>query len=301
MTQFDRPLVALSLTAADESLLQYAGRLSEVFAWRDVDFVHIAAPDRRDDWDPGPLTQQLRAEVARRLPEQLAVARGVASYHAARGSRIDQLLRVAVEHQRDLIVMGHRRMRSGRRSLARRAAMVAPCSVWLAPEGSRPQIINILVPTDFSGHSADALAVAIDIARAAGLNQVRALHVFFDSSSVRFDEHLDEVLGNEEAEFERFLAGVQTHGVAVEPMFHESTHPPEAILRVVQQTETDLIVMNTRGRSQAASVLLGSTTSDVISGTSVPLLAVKHYGSKMTLLQALLNHRIWEEQTPKSN
>jgi hypothetical protein len=58
--------------------------------------------------------------------------------------------------------------------------------------------------------------------------------------------------------------------------------------------------MSTRGRSQAASVLLGSTTSDVIAGTHVPLLAVKHYGSKMTLLEALLNHRLWEP-APKTN
>jgi hypothetical protein len=35
--------------------------------------------------------------------------------------------------------------------------------------------------------------------------------------------------------------------------------------------------------------------------TQIPLLAVKHFGSRMTLLQALLNHRFWEEPTPKTN
>ena len=59
--------------------------------------------------------------------------------------------------------------------------------------------------------------------------------------------------------------------------------------------------MATRGRSRAASVLLGSTTSAVMANTAIPVLAVKHFGSRMTLREALLNHRIWEQQSPKTN
>jgi hypothetical protein len=58
--------------------------------------------------------------------------------------------------------------------------------------------------------------------------------------------------------------------------------------------------MNTRGRSRAASVLLGSTTSETMADTAVPLLAVKHHGSRMRLLEALLNHRVWERKGPKT-
>ncbi|MEX2137636.1 MAG: universal stress protein [Pirellulales bacterium] len=299
MSPFSKPLITLSLTQPDEGLLHYAARLAEWFQWSDVDFVHVVAPDRSDGWDPRPWQAKMQAEVERLFGAQTTDRRF--SLHAARGSRLDEMLRLSVEHQRDLIVMGHRRMRSGRRSLARRAAMVAPCSVWLAPEGSPPRISNILVPTDFSNHSADALSVAAAIARSAGLDNVQALHVYFDQSSIRFDEHVDEVLGQEEAAFHRWVAGVDTHGVAVEPVFHESAHPPQAILRVAERYQSDLIVMNTRGRSQAASVLLGSTTSDTMAATTIPLLAVKHYGSRMTLLEALLNHRFWEQPTPKTN
>jgi hypothetical protein len=64
---------------------------------------------------------------------------------------------------------------------------------------------------------------------------------------------------------------------------------------------SDLIVMGTRGRSQAAFVLLGSTTSAMMAATSVPLLAVKHYGSHMSLLEALRNHNLWLGDVPKTN
>jgi nucleotide-binding universal stress UspA family protein len=297
---FSRPKVALSLTQADEQLLPYAALLARWLEWSEVDFAHVAAPGGRGEaWDPQPWEQQLRAEVQRLFGQPTPHCRP--NFHVVQGSRIDQMIGLAVEHQRDLIVLGHRRMRSGRRSLARRLAMLAPCSVWLVPEGAPPKITSILVPIDFSSHSADSLAVAAAIARAGGLAQLRTVHVFFDPSTIRYDEHVEEILGREEAAFEKLLAGVDTQGVRVEPIFHESTHPAEAILRVAEQHGADLIVMNTRGRSHAAAVLLGSVTSQAIAATHIPLLAVKHYGGKLTLLQALLNHRLWETKSPKSN
>jgi len=288
------------LTEPDEELLRYASLVADMFEWSDVHFTHVlAVADSGDAPDPQPSRIKLEADVDR------AFARSAASrppsLHVAHGSRLDALLGLAVRHERDVIMLGHRRTRSGRRSLARRLAMLAPSSVWLVPEGSPPRINSILVPTDFSQHSADALSVAVDVARAAGLKECRAVHVFFDPSTVRYDEHVEEVVGREETAFEEFLAGVDTHGIRVEPILRESTHPGQAILRVAENCGSDLIVMNTRGRSHTASLLLGSVTSDAMAGTTVPLLAVKHYGSHMTALQAILNHRFWDEKAPKSN
>jgi nucleotide-binding universal stress UspA family protein len=223
------------------------------------------------------------------------------SFHALAGTVQDEILRLAVEQERDLIVLGHRKSRSGRRSLARRLAMVSPASVWLVPEGAPPQITGILVPVDFSSHSADALSVAIDIARAAGLDHLRVVHVFFDLSTVRYDEHVDEILGQEEVAFERFMEGIDAAGVDVEPVFVEGTKPAQDILRTAEHASSDLIVMSTRGRSRAASVLLGSTTSAVMAAATVPILAVKHFGDRMTLREALVNHRIWEQPSPKTS
>ncbi len=293
MTAFERPLIALSLTDADQSLLDYAAVLAGSLAWDDILFAHVAAGD------PQPWRQKLMDEV-RRVFGQPQPPRQQ-SFHAVRGARLDQLLGLAVERQRDLIVLGHRRARSGRRSLARRLAMVAPSSVWLVPEGSAAQIANILVPIDFSNHSADALSVAVGIARAIGLKQLRAVHIFFDPSTIRYDEHVEEIRGQEEAAFERFIEPIDRQGVEVEPIFIEGTRTAQDILRLAEHSDTDLIVMNTRGRSHAAGVLLGSVTSDTMAATTVPLLAVKHFGGRMTLREALVNHRIWDQPSPKTN
>jgi nucleotide-binding universal stress UspA family protein len=118
---------------------------------------------------------------------------------------------------------------------------------------------------------------------------------------VRYDEHVREVVGQEEKAFEKFLAGIDTKGVEVNTILIEGTQTAQDILQTAQRLGSDLIVMNTRGRSHAASVLLGSITSATKVATGVPLLAVKHYGSRMTLLEALGNHRIWDQPSPKTS
>jgi nucleotide-binding universal stress UspA family protein len=288
------------MSAEDDSLLAYAAQLAAWLDWRLVEFAHVSdSRHAASAWNAA-TWQDRMAEHVRRVFDHRLTGVGLA-FHAARGSRLDEILRLVVALDRDLVVLGHRRVRSGRRSLARRLAMVAPASVWLVPEATPPRITSLLVPTDFSSHSADALSVAVGIARAAGLQRLHVIHVFFDLSTVRYDEHVEEIIGQEEAAFERFVAGIDTQGVDIEPVFVEGTRPAHDILRLAARFGTDLIVMNTRGRSQAASVLLGSTTSAVMAAASVPVLAVKHFGARLTLLEALVNHRIWDQQSPKTN
>jgi nucleotide-binding universal stress UspA family protein len=292
MNTFERPLVAVSLTEQDQSLLEYVRLLAGRLAWSDVDFVHVARENHAQS------LERLR-EVARHCCARETI--DDSALHVLEGPLLDQLLRLSTGRQRDLILLGHRRARSGHRAMARRLAMVAPASVWLVPEGASPEITHILAPIDFSDHSADALSVAIAIARANGLDRLSALHVYVDPSTIRYDEHIEEVIGEEEAAFEKLLARVDSKGIEVEPIFVEGGRITEEILRTAQQQRCDLIVMNTRGRSRAASVLLGSTTSDTMADTMVPMLAVKHFGSRMSLIEALTNHRIWDQPSPKMN
>jgi nucleotide-binding universal stress UspA family protein len=298
---FERPLVALSLTKPDVNLLQYVALALPACGCEEVVFAHVL-PDHDGTPDAATVaatTARITDEVRRHLEKLSSKVRF--SFEVLQGTRLDQLLGLAARKNRDVILLGHRRARSGKRSLASRLAMLAPCSVWLVPEGSRVSLRNLLAPIDFSKNSADSLGVAASLASMAGVKRINAVHVYFDPSTVRYDEYVLEVLGKEEETFRSFLAPIDTHGVAVEPVFEESTHTADAILRVAGRTGTDLIVMCTRGRSRAAAVLLGSVTAQTITQTSIPLLAVKHFGGKMTMLQALLDSHFWGKETPKTN
>ena len=132
--------------------------------------------------------------------------------HILRGQRIDQLLAFAAEHETDLILVGHRRSRSGRRSLARRLAMQAPCSVWMAPEGSEPVFDRILAPIDYSEESADALSLATELAAASGVDEIHALHVYFNEATTVYEEYDEMIVNEKDKAFTRFIAPINRHG-----------------------------------------------------------------------------------------
>ena len=203
----------------------------------------------------------------------------------------DGILSSVLAFEADLILLGHASRRR-RRSLARRLAAGAPCSVWMAPAGSPPAIRRILIPIDFSRRSADTVAAACAIAEAAGLDECLAIHVEFNEALVTFDE-LDEILAEDhDRAFGLFVAPIDLRGVWVKPIFVDAPRVASAVVRAAAEHDCDLIVMGTRGRSPSASVLLGSETEECIMTTGVPLLAVKHFGARLSLLGALQDDRV---------
>jgi nucleotide-binding universal stress UspA family protein len=87
----------------------------------------------------------------------------------------------------------------------------------------------------------------------------------------------------------------------VTPIFEESSNVTRAVLRIVDERKCDLIVMSTRGRSSAASILLGSETAQTLMESRVPVLAVKHRGAFMNLFQVLSSSEVWLKSGPKTN
>lgn len=289
---FRRPLVALSLSDPDAELLSYVQSVLHPDPAVPVRFLHVLAPPS------GGVSGVARHNMAQAAVEAAVEQHAPALARQAiveirEAARIDGVLQSAAANSSDVILLGHRRGRSGRRSLARRLALMAPSSVWLVPQGSAAALSHMLVPTDFSEHSVDALRLAVDMARVRGLERLTSVHIRFDSSMSQYPEHTQEFEVAEADHFDHFLAQVDRAGVEVDAVFEDSAQPTLAILRVAERTGSDLIVMNTRGRSAAAAVLLGSVTSDVMAASHLPVLAVKHYGRQLSMRDVLLSGQFW--------
>lgn len=278
MALFRRILVPLSGRETDKELLCYAAMLRRVLGNVEIRCLHVA----RD-----PDNEVLRAEFDRRLSETLPDS----PCEFVEGDILDSILASATAYGSDLILLGQASRRR-RRSLARRLAGEASCSVWMAPAGSPSAIRRILVPIDFSPRSADTLAIATALASAAGLDECLALNVEFNDAVVGFDE-FDEMLAEDrDRAFGIFVAPIDLHDVWVKPIFVDSARVAETIVRIAVEQECDLIVMGTRGRSPSAAVLLGSETEQCIMTTATPLLAVKRFGARLSLLGALRDERL---------
>jgi nucleotide-binding universal stress UspA family protein len=291
MRRFRHLLVGLTRTDTDEDLLRYVAMVVRLGTATDVRFVHCAPVARPGQpvADHDAIVADLRERVARAfadVPPSVQL-----HFSVGRGTPVDCLLQEAADHHVELMFLGHRRDRSGRRSLARRLAMKAPCSVWMVPEGSPAALRRILVPVDFSPPSADAMRVATSLARLAGLEECLAFHAYFNEAVVTYDEYDQVLLGQEREAFERFIGPIDRQGVVVRAEFEECVDPSHAILRAAEQHGSDVIVMATRGRSRSAAVLLGSVTEATMMAARTPVLAVKHFGARLGLVEALLDRR----------
>jgi nucleotide-binding universal stress UspA family protein len=290
MHRFRNLMVALPCTAVDSGLVRYAAMICRWGTVQSVRFLHVLpGPGDRRAADAVESAGALSA-LNDTVRVQFGAVPGVQiTCDVQDGPLTDRLLAEAAEHQVDLLLVG-RHQDGSRRSLARRLAMKSPCSVWIVPETAPAAVRRILVPVDFSATAGDALRVAIAMSRLSGA-ECLALHVYFNRAVTTYEGYDQVLRGQEEQAWQQFIAAIDCQGVAVTPLFEESANPAHAILRVADREGADLIVMSTRGRSRSAAILLGSVTEETIIESRLPLLAVKHFGARMGVLEALLDRR----------
>jgi len=286
---FERMMVGVGHPGLEAGLLRYARMLMERISPAEIHFVHVLGPPTLT---PGSAfvsydaaRRELENAVARHFSD--TGGRAVVRTRVLSGIRVDQLLEFAAENSCDLILVGHGRATGGRRSLARRLAMQAPCSLWMAPEGSEPQIGAVLAAIDFSEPSALALCAATFIAARGDHSECVALHVNSNDSRGRENDGLAGACGADA--LARFIAPLDPHGILVQPEFEESPGVASGIDRAARRHNASLIVLGTRGQTESVAILLGSESEQVLMESRVPVLVVKQRGERLGLLRILLD------------
>lgn len=292
MPPFRHLAVAVTPPAATAPLIAYSALMVRLLAPQRIRLIVPAGASTRAESD----TESLGAS----LPPALVAARdaGILTIAETRGDLLDVILRETVAMHADLLLVGTEPAGVDRRMLVRRLAMGAPCSVWMVPADARAEIARILVPVDFSARSADALEVGTSLAAATGAS-CAAVHVRFDPTLAAPEAAIDAVLGREHQAFNTFAARTDLHGVDVEHLLDEGRDVSRVILRVAAAHQADLLVMGTRGRTRAASLLIGSETEHTLQESGPPVLAVKHFGARLRFVEALLDPRVRDREGPR--
>ncbi len=291
MYRYRNFMVALARADEDAGLIRYATSVARLGTANEVRFVHVLGESSGPVAAPShdSVLTELQAAVQRHsagMPVSVQV-----SCEVLTGPITDQLLGYAAEKQIDLLLLGHRLDPPGRKPLARRLAMKAPCSVWMVPQNSKPVLRRILVPIDFSEPAADSMRVATSLAGLSREGECLALHVYFNEAAVTYEEYAQVLRGQEEQMYRQFIAPINCQGAKVTPLIEEGVNVAHVIARAVERHGIDLIVMATRGRSRSSSILLGSVAEETILESRVPILVVKHFGARLGVLQALLDRR----------
>ena len=139
---------------------------------------------------------------------------------------------------------------------------------------------RILVPSDFSEASGEALATAIAFARAFDA-RIDLIHVFVEPTYVlpppvelaTFPFDLREIMIKVEASLDTERQRVAEAGIPVEAQTISGRAAPE-IVEHAKKIGADLIVMGTHGRSGFQHALLGSVAERVVHHSPCPVLVV---------------------------
>lgn len=141
-------------------------------------------------------------------------------------------------------------------------------------------ISKILVPTDFSESSKNALEVAASIAREHNAELV-LLHMMGMAGGMVSKSEQQEVfkamyyMRYAEQQFSELLEEEYLKGLKVTDTVHNYTNFNE-INGIAQDMDVDLIVMGSHGATGLKEVFVGSNTEKVVRTSEVPVLVIKH-------------------------
>lgn len=301
MSRFDRILIALELGDEDDSTLAFANRLLKLFEPERVDVAHIVdtrlLPDALMEGYPA-LLNGSRRRREQRLVERLHAGLSlpddsVLHRHVRVGAPLYELLDLSLEHEADLIITGRNRTGHRVETLPVRLARKAPCPVLVVPEGSRVRIQKILVPLDFSPHSAHALEVAGGLADRTLARQLLGLHAFGLPPGIRDSDRSEEeftaiMKTYATRAFNRFIEAQPEPPVPLEMTYVLDDHPARAVLQAATPEACDLVVLGARGEGVPGQALLGRVAARVIHSAQVPVLVTRRRKASQRTLQAVM-------------
>lgn len=141
---------------------------------------------------------------------------------------------------------------------------------------------RILVPTDGSEISVNAVQMAIGLARTTGAKlYTLSVKEPFPYSAISEmqptppQEFLDAQERIAAARVKSVQDACSAAGLSCEGHTVEALHPWEAVIDYADREHCDLIVMASHGRRGVTALLLGSETQKVLTHTKVPVLVVR--------------------------
>lgn len=288
-------LVPTDFSAESLKALRYAAALVGKFGAK----LHVVHVSEIDFAAPGPALLGKDplisdTEVARKLKGQIEaeIDKSISpTFHGRTGRAFDQICRFAREIEADLVVMStHGRTGLKRLFLGSNAERVvqhcgSPVLVVRQHErefvaDGRLQLQTILVPTDFSGSSRDALDYAVEFGRQFGARLV-LFHSFSVPEFITTDPYgphnmhptPEQARAAADDQMREFVKGFDFGGVDFETQITMGRAADE-ICDYAAKQKIDLVITSTHGRTGFMHVLIGSVAEHVVRHAHSPVLVV---------------------------
>lgn len=299
MSAFKRLMVGLDFSDTDHKVLAYTKMLKDYLKPEVIYFFHA-----EKSFD---LPEELLEEIDHKMPLDESIRQEMESvvgeyfqedpvtkidFAIIEGDAFKQILHWSHVKKIDLFVAGKKKQQNGRGVLPQNLARKIDASVLFVPEDlEHSKVEDILIPVDFSEHSRQAIKLIHQVfGNGAKYSALNCYHV--PSGWHYTGKSKEEVAAimkkHAVAKFNSLndeLSEVELKAVYA---YDENNDPSDEIYEVAEKSNTDLVVIGARGKSDAATFVLGSTTEKILSHERLfPLLVIKKKGENIGFLEAI--------------
>ena len=295
-------LICLDLTEIDEKLIAYASMICPIVKAKSINFIHVAKaldiPAEIRERFPGLLPsdnetilKRINSSIRTSLGKHLKVDTEIV---LEQGNPTQQIAKYVKENDIDLVIVGRKLKLRGTGILPQKLVRFVPCNVLFVPEKNPLEISRIMVPVDFSDQSAQALERALDIARSNDIEvifqNVYTVPTGYSHIGKTYEEFAEIMKSHATKDFAKFIKNFDLEGIRQRNIYtlDNNTRPADKIYSIALKEHVSIIVVGAKGKTSAATMLLGSVTEQLANcDCEIPLFIVKDKKETFNFFKAL--------------
>ncbi len=294
-------LIGLDLSHRDEFLLRYVSEILPLLHAQKIYFLHVIHSYEQFQQEYPqflkPVDENI-ISIMKKKSEKIIRTHKEIDFHfeVAEGHKLTEILRKAKLKNIDLLITGRRLKIAGGSKLPEKLTRKAPCSVLVVPEDAHIRLQKLFVPIDFSEQSRLALTSAYEVSKSIKGVSLIAFHAAISQPLYHGNEFVhresdESVLEKAKLEYNKFMQAFGAQQECFKPLISvvQENNPAEYIKQNAYATDADMVIIGSKGRTNAASVLLGSVAENLIWLLSIPCMVIKEKGSNMDFLNVLLS------------
>ncbi len=298
-------IVCLDQTSLDETLIKFASFVVNANQTKKIYFTNVIRnlniPKEVLEEFPNlieNMVEERKSQMKKLVDEHFKLGKDTeVSYVVKEGQLSKKILKLALEKSADMIIVGRKVELPGTGVISQRLARRASCSLLIIPENTKPKIDRILVPSDFSDYSRDAMEEALLIAeKYGGKAEIICQNVFTIPSGYHFtgksyEEFSAIMLMHAEINYKKFIRKIDTKKIKITPIYtmDKDDDPVEEIIAKAKEVSADSIIIGAKGRTAATALFIGSMAERLIQlNDEFPLLVTRPKGKNAGILDYIL-------------
>jgi len=293
MINIKKILCPVDFFPASDAAVGYAAALAGTYD-AGIHLLHVITPVAAGTYEYAVDTTEIMKAMEDRATDELtklaaqARAAGVAAeFEILVGDVYEEIKRAIETLKPELVVMGTHGRRGVERwfmgSTTEKLLRHTPVPlITISATGAKsvpPRFRRILVTTDFSEGTSDALAYAFSVAQE-NESEISLLHVLHDVTADVSGKYRESLVQGLQKQLDDLVPPEARTWCNVNTIV-ETGVPYRIILRMLEDERIDLLVMNIHGKGMLDRALLGSTAERVVRVASCPVMLIPPLKKKL--------------------